>query len=88
LLVTIIILLYLTRISFVKMEILFVMNSQLLIDLVDAALAADYTAVRRCAGALAAALEADGQHVAGDEGADAEEWRPTTGVGLHGDAAR
>jgi SpoVK/Ycf46/Vps4 family AAA+-type ATPase len=40
------------------------MNSQLLIDLVDAALAADYTAVRRCAGALATALEAEGDHVA------------------------
>lgn len=40
------------------------MKAQLLLDLVDAALAADYTAVRRCAGALAAALEADGDHVA------------------------
>jgi MoxR-like ATPase len=55
---------YTTLVSFVKHGLLFVMNSQLLIDLVDAALAADYTAVRRCAGALSAALEAEGQHVA------------------------
>lgn len=55
---------YTISILFVKQWNLFVMDAQLLIDLVDAALAADYTAVRRCAGALAAALEAEGQHVA------------------------
>jgi KaiC/GvpD/RAD55 family RecA-like ATPase len=55
---------YSQALLFVNCGDLVVMNAQLLLDLVDAALAADYTAVRRCAGALAAALEADGEHVA------------------------
>jgi len=39
-------------------------DSALLVELSDAALAADYTRVRRCIGKLAAALEADGDAVA------------------------
>lgn len=46
------------------MRDLFVMDPQKLIELVDAALAADYTRVRRCAAEIAAQLEAEGQHVA------------------------